>query len=266
MDMPHLTPEQKYINLQMQLSETMVADGPRFQDANPMSSYVLHWRLNEAMRRLDLADPTIPRDSKILILCASDGLEGTALADLGWTNVTVSDLSQNAADTAVLRDPRLKAMVLNAEDSGLAHDAYDIVFIQDGLHHLQRPVQGFTEMLRIASRAAVFMDPHQSLIGRLIGTKWEIHGDAINYVFRWSKRLVQDVASSYLGRDSFQNLSFTFWHHNPVYYKIGGKLGNGPFSIAFLRALKATLDALLGFSGNNMCGMILKNKPTAKST
>jgi ubiquinone/menaquinone biosynthesis C-methylase UbiE len=261
MDRPHLTPEEQYINRQMQLSERMVADGPRFQDANPMSSYVLHWRLREAMRRLDLADPTIPRDSKILILCASDGLEGTALADLDWTNITVSDLSQSAADTAVLRDPRLKALVLNAEDSGLPHNAYDIVLIQDGLHHLQRPVQGFTEMLRIASRAAIFMEPHQSLVGRLIGTEWEVNGNAVNYVFRWSKDLVQDVASSYLGRDAFQNLSFTFWHHNPVFYKIGGVLGSGTFSITCIRALKATLDALLASAGNNMCGMILKNKP-----
>jgi hypothetical protein len=266
METPHLTPEQEYINLQMHVSEAMVADGPRFQDANPMSSYVLHWRLHEAMRRLDHADPTIPRDSKILILCASDGLEGTALADLGWSNITVSDLSLTAANTAVLRDPRLKAMVINAEDSGLPRDAYDIVLIQDGLHHLQRPVQGFTEMLRIASRAVIFMEPHQSVVGRRIGTEWEIHGDAVNYVFRWSKRLVQDVASSYLGRDSFQNLSFSFWHHNPVFYKIGRRLGSGTFAITCLRVLKGTLDVLLSSSGNSICGMVLKNKPAIKAS
>jgi hypothetical protein len=261
----HSTPEQDYVNLQKQISESMVADGPRFLDANPMSSYVLHWRLQEAMRRLNIADPAIPRDSKILVLCASDGLEGTALADLGWTDVTVSDLSQAAADTAVLRDPRLKAMVLNAEDSGLPRDAYDIVLIQDGLHHLQRPVQGFTEMLRIASRAAIFMEPHESFVGRRIGTEWEVHGDAVNYVFRWSKRLIQDVASSYLGRDTFQNLSFSFWHHNPVFYKIGGRLGSGSFAITCLRTLKATMDFFFAPAGNNICGIILKNKPAKAS-
>jgi ubiquinone/menaquinone biosynthesis C-methylase UbiE len=177
--------------------------------------------------------------------------------DMGLLDVTVSDLSEAVAGVAVRRDPRLKARALNAEETELPAGSFEIVVIQDGLHHLQRPVQGFTEMLRIASRAVIFLEPHDSLVGRLIGTKWETNGPAVNYVFRWTKRSVQDIASSYLGQSTFQNLSFSFWHHNVVLAKAGQRLGGGAFAISCIRAVKACMDFLLPRMGNQFCGLVI---------
>jgi hypothetical protein len=55
------------------------------------------------------------------------------------------------------------------------------------LHHLPRPVTGFTEMLRVAKKAVIVIEPYDSLIGNLLGTEWEEQGTAINYVYRWDK-------------------------------------------------------------------------------
>lgn len=228
---------------------------------DPLVRYVTHWRLKESFRRLKESAPDrISSNSRILVMCAGEGAEGSALCDMGFQDVTVSDLSEFGVAAAVARDGRLKGLVLNAESTNLEAGAFDVVVVQDGLHHLQSPIQGFTEMLRVCSVAALFLEPHDSLVGKLIGTKWERNGDAINYVFRWTRQLVEDVASSYLGPDSFENRSVSFWHHNIVFHRLGAKIGGGRIGINAIRVIKTILDALLGRAGNQFCGMVIRRR------
>lgn len=237
------------------------ADGSRSHVTtdDPLVRYVTHWRLTESFRRLSaFAAGRISFNSKVLVMCAGEGAEGSVLCDMGYQDVTVSDISELGVAAAVGRDPRLKGLVLNAENADLAAGSFDVVVVQDGLHHLQSPVQGFTEMLRICSVAALFLEPHDSLVGKLIGTKWERNGEAINYVFRWTGQLVKDVTSSYLGPDSFSNLSFSFWHHNIVFHRLGQKLGGGARGVLAIRSIKAVLDTVLGRMGNQFCGLVVK--------
>jgi SAM-dependent methyltransferase len=193
----------------------------------------------------------------VLVLCSGEGMEGSILCDMGFTDVTVSDLAETGVQAALARDNRLKGVVLDAENSDVANESFDVVLVQDGLHHLSSPVRGFTEMLRIAKKAVVFLEPHDSLVGRMIGTKWEQNGEAINWVFRWDKELVQQVVSSYFGSDKFKNLSFSFWHHNPVYAKIAQKMGSS-LGLFTVKKIKWLLDITIGKFGNQFCGLILK--------
>jgi ubiquinone/menaquinone biosynthesis C-methylase UbiE len=51
---------------------------------------------------------------------------------------------------------RLKTRILNAEDmSEVEYRSYDIVLVQNGIHHLSSSVSGFTEMNRVATTAVV---------------------------------------------------------------------------------------------------------------
>jgi len=256
------SPEQLHLARQKERTEWGLAAGPRkhIVDPDAVASYLIPWRLKKAVSLVLQADKGITMASRILVLCASDGNEGSVLLDMGFVDVTVSDLSDAICDVAVKRDPRLKAQALNAEETGLPSLSFDIAIVQDGLHHLQRPVQGFTEMLRIASRAVIFLEPHDSLVGRLIGTRWERNGSAVNYVFRWTKRLVQDTTSSYLGQTAFQNLSFSFWHHNVVLANFGRRLGGDAFGISCIRAAKASMDFLLPWMGNQFCCIVIKGR------
>ncbi len=261
-EQPAPSRQELHLARQMEWTEQVLAGGPRRHIATPdaIAQYLTPWRLKNAVCRLLQADKSISFGSSVLVLCAAEGNEGSVLLDIGFLNVTVSDLSNTVCEVAVRRDPRLKARPLNAEETGLPSQSFDIVVVQDGLHHLQRPVQGFTEMLRVASSAVIFLEPHDSLVGRLIGTKWETNGPAVNYVFRWTKRLVQDATCSYLGRSAFENLSFSFWHHNVVLARVGQRLGDGGFAIAFIKIVKACLDFLLPGMGNQFCGLVIKKR------
>jgi ubiquinone/menaquinone biosynthesis C-methylase UbiE len=220
--------------------------------------YIVSWRIKESLRRLMSASKEFLNcDSSILVLCSGEGMEGSILCDMGFTNITVSDLAEQGVQAALSRDSRLKGMTLNAERTELKDESFDVVLVQDGLHHLSSPVQGFTEMLRVAKKGVIFLEPHDSLVGRMIGTKWEKNGDAINYVFRWDKKLVEQVISSYLGPNRFQNLSFSFWHHNPVYAKIAKRLGSS-LGLFTVKKIKWLFDMTMGKFGNQFCGLVLK--------
>lgn len=233
---------------------------------DPLVRYVTHWRISEALSRLTRAvGARLTFDTPLLVLCAGEGGEGSVLCDLGFKDVTVSDISEMGVQAALSRDPRLKGLVLNAQAADLPDATFGVVLVQDGLHHLPSPIQGFTEMLRLASVAAIFLEPHDSLVGNLIGTRWEKNGEAVNYVFRWTRKLVEDVASSYLGPGAFCNLSFSFWHHNPVFARLGRKLGGGRFAIGSLRTLKVMLDGLGARWGNQFCGLVVVTRPAPTS-
>ena len=230
-------------------------------DSDDLTRWLTTWRYKVAVAKLfKNASHQVNTDSSILLVGAADGYEGRALFDCGFHDITVTDLSEVGVRLATDRDPRMRGFALNLEDAGMVPDhSFDIVIAQDMLHHLPRPVNGFTEMLRLSRHAAFFLEPHDSFTGRHIGTIWEENLGATNYVFRWTKRLVQDVTSSYLGRPDFMNLSFSFWHHNIHMERIGRALGGGRFAIAALSNAKALLDSTLSRSGNQFCGMVVKS-------
>jgi hypothetical protein len=237
------------------------ADGPRahVDSKDEIVQYISRWRVDEALRRIDAATGgRVARDSRVLVLCGGEAHEGTMLCDAGFQRVTVSDISPVAVAAAVGRDSRYEGKVLDAERVALPGEAYDLVVVQDGLHHLQSPIGGFTEMLRLARVAALFFEPHDSLVGNTLGTKWERHGDAVNHVFRWTRGLVGQIASSYLGPDSFDNLSFSFFHHNVVYDRIATLLGRGALARRSVETIKWSLDHALPGMGNQFCGLVRK--------
>jgi ubiquinone/menaquinone biosynthesis C-methylase UbiE len=228
-------------------------------DDDPLVQFLVRWRLDHSVRRLLSEVRDLTTDSSVLVLCAGDGFEGTQLADLGFRDITISDISLLGVQAAMKRDDRLHGLVLNANAAGVRDRSFDIVVIQDGLHHLQSPVAGFTEMLRISRRAALFLEPHESWSGRTFGRAWEEHGTATNFVFRWNRRMVEQVASSYLGRTPFTNLSESFWHHNLHLDRLGRHLGGGERAVRLLAAVKRVADTTLPNRGNLFCGLVVKD-------
>lgn len=229
---------------------------------DPLVRYLTRWRMETAWRRLVELAPDLGRQPSVLFLCAGDAGEATVLADLGVRDITISDLSEAGVNAALTADPRLKGIVANAIDTGIATDTYDVVVVQDGLHHLPEPVKGFTEQLRIARRAAFFLEGANSLAGRRFGLEWEVEGEFVNHVFRWDRRMVDQVAKSYLGRNSFTNASFSFWHHNTKLASLGARLGGGDQAVAKIAQLKRIADRMLPEGGNQFCGMIVKLQAT----
>ncbi len=234
----------------------------RRNPVTPLEFYVRNWRILEATRRLLKASSgRVNHSSRVLFLCAADAFEASALCDMGFSDVTISDISAVALAAATERDPRLKNIVLDVENIDFPDGFFDLVVVEDGLHHLRNPVRGFTEMLRVSKIATLFLEPHLSLVGSVLGTQWELDDGALNYVFRWNRRLVQDVASSFLVSPSFRNLSFSFWHHNRTYERIGNKLGmTSESGCKLIATIKFVMDLLMARWGNSFCGLILRHE------
>jgi ubiquinone/menaquinone biosynthesis C-methylase UbiE len=200
---------------------------------------------------------TPPSELSALTICGGTGMEASHLADRGFAEVTNSDFSQGALDAAKDRDDRLHVRAIDMESNDVPDESYDLVLVQDGLHHLTRPVQGYNEMIRMAGRAVVVIEPHQSLVGRLIGTEWERVGEAVNYVFRWDHDLFAQTARSQLVREPTEIWTKRFWDHNQAVSKLSNWTSSEPAKMGLTRAAYGALTPLNRL-GNMFIGILIK--------
>jgi SAM-dependent methyltransferase len=223
---------------------------------DPLTRYLRDRRLESALAELERRGCLSPERQSVLVVCGGVGGEGTYFRNRGFKRVTVSDFSGDALLRCQDFDPRLETRQLNAEALEVDDEGYDIVVVQDGLHHLPRPVLGFTEMLRVAREAVIVIEPHTGLAGRLLGTTWEWHGSAVNFVFRWNRSLLEQSTRSLLLSERAIIISRRMWDHNGVVGKLVAHLPRW----TRLRAARLVYAILRPAScaGNMMIGVILK--------
>jgi ubiquinone/menaquinone biosynthesis C-methylase UbiE/uncharacterized protein YbaR (Trm112 family) len=127
---------------------------------------LLEERFARAIRGLE---PLIPGASA-LVVCGGSGMDAQFLIKLG-ASVTTSDVSLGAAWRAAERARRfgfeVMSVVADAERLPFRDRSFDLVYVHDGLHHLQRPHLGLAEMARVAGRAVCVNEPARAAITRL---------------------------------------------------------------------------------------------------
>jgi SAM-dependent methyltransferase len=158
-------------------------------------------------------------DEKMLVLGASES-DQTALTALGFNKVTLSEFSPS--------DPSMLAV--DAEDIALPSGSFDALFAHEVLHHLRSPHRALCEMLRVARKHVIFMEPNDSLIMRMLvaaglSFPYELlsvqahqfasggvrNTNVPNYIYRWTKREVEKTASSYLAETGFAVHATGYW-------------------------------------------------------
>lgn len=222
-----------------------------------LTRYLRDRRLNIGLNYLKSKYPeNVLKSWKVLITCGGVGGEGVFFMNAGFKDVTLSDFSHNALSMANILAPQLKTILLNAEALELEPNEYDLIVVQDGLHHLPRPAIGFTEMLRVAKKAVMVIEPYDSLVGNVIGTEWEVHGSAVNFVFRWNRKMIEQTVKSYLLREYDAIKVFRLWDHNSVIHKLVNKLPKR-FRISAAKNIYSLLS-LINFSGNMMIAIVTK--------
>jgi ubiquinone/menaquinone biosynthesis C-methylase UbiE len=100
----------------------------------------------------------------------------------------------------------------NAEALSFPEASFDFVFCKESYHHFPRPMRALHEMLRVASRAVLLIEPNdqacpegvvttmsrmaKNLIRKMLGQTTHHHDfeDAGNYVYSISRREMQKVA------------------------------------------------------------------------
>jgi SAM-dependent methyltransferase len=227
---------------------------------DPLVRYVRDRRIKIGVQRAMKVSGSTPQEWDALVVCGGVGGEGTLLANLGFPSVTVSDFSENALEVCQLRDPRLKTVVVNAEAIRFPDNSFDLVLVQDGLHHLPRPMLGYTEMLRVARRAVIVLEPHAGLVAKVIGTTWEKHNDEVNYVFRWNQLMLEEPARSLLLDSTTYIRVIRIWDHSLTVERLIRKLrlGSSRAAVFAAKCLYAALNIPFSWLGNQMIGVVVK--------
>jgi SAM-dependent methyltransferase len=105
-----------------------------------------------------------------LTVCGGSGMDAEFLARAGATVIS-SDLSLGAATRARQRSEKrglgIRSIVADVEHLPFADRSVDLVAVHDGLHHLDDPYTGLSEMARVARHWVVVTEPARASITRL---------------------------------------------------------------------------------------------------
>jgi SAM-dependent methyltransferase/uncharacterized protein YbaR (Trm112 family) len=169
----------------------------------PHGAPALHgWLLAEKFRRsVDGLSP-IRRGTMALTVCGGSGLDAEFLARAG-ARVISSDISLGAAQRARERARRyglhITPIVADVENLPFVDQAIDLVFVHDGLHHLEEPAVGLAEMTRVARCAVSVNEPAKAALTALavrLNLAFE-HEEAGNRVARLTlEEIVQTVEAN----------------------------------------------------------------------
>jgi len=145
---------------------------------------------------------------KVLAICATNR-EAIMLPKFPFDKIVLTGIHDQTENLRPYldRDHRVEYRVENAEKLSFENAEYDLVFCKSGLHHLARPVQGLYEMLRVCNSAAIFIEPFETPLSNVLDrlnlrSKYERQDDMNiegrdNYVFRWQRRLLEQLLNSY---------------------------------------------------------------------
>jgi SAM-dependent methyltransferase len=169
--------------------------------------------------------------------------------------VATSDLSLGAATRATARSERyglgIRSIVADVEHLPYADQSVDLVAVHDGLHHLDDPNAGLSEMARVARRWVVVTEPARASVTRIairLGLALETE-EAGNRV----ARLEPSEVGAFLKARGFRVLraeryAMYYPHHPGAVFSLLSR----PFVFPVARAGWRLANALLGRFGNKM--------------
>jgi ubiquinone/menaquinone biosynthesis C-methylase UbiE len=135
--------------------------------------------------------------------------------------VISSDLSLGAAQRVHERARRhhtaIEPIVADVEHLPFADRSIDLVYVHDGLHHLEDPQLGIAEMARVARRAVCISEPAQAAataIGIRLGIALD-REDAGNRVVRLQPATVASALESAGFRVVRADRYAMYYHHVP---------------------------------------------------
>jgi len=141
-----------------------------FETERPRGTTPLYaWLIEEKFRRsIDGLAGLVP-SCTALAVCGGSGMDAELLARAGATVVS-ADISPGASRRARERARRheldLTPVVADAEALPFEDRSFDLVYVHDGLHHLEHPEAGLAEMARVARRAVSVTEPAQAALTR----------------------------------------------------------------------------------------------------
>lgn len=146
-------------------------EDPEWEISRPHGSpEVYRWLLEQKFVRSISSLRALLPTATALTVCGGSGMDAEFLARTG-ARVIASDLSLGAARRVRERAERygvdLQPVVADAEALPLGDRAVDLVYVHDGLHHLEDPRAGLAEMARIAKVGVSINEPARAAATRV---------------------------------------------------------------------------------------------------
>jgi len=152
----------------------------------------------------------------------------------GFKNITLSNFrSQLEENVHTNLSARVKLLAIDAEQVDLLDGSFDCVFAHEVLHHCRSPHRALCEMLRVARKHVLVLEPNDSFSMRVLtwagfSFPYEIfsvvyHGyesggvrDSCipNFIYRWSANELRKTVSSYLAEYEFLLHAYPYWDFN----------------------------------------------------
>jgi SAM-dependent methyltransferase len=211
------------------------------------------WVLAEKFRR-SLAALDLPPGATALTVCGGSGMDAEFLARAGF-RVVASDLSPGAALRARERGRRhglpILAVVADVEALPFGDRTLDLVYVHDGLHHLENPEAGLQEMLRVSATAVSVNEPARAR-ATLLATRIRLaehYEEAGNFI----ARLDPDRLATRVGSAGFEIVRSE--RYALVYRHVPGRaarLLSQPGLRSLARAALGAFNAVAGRIGNKL--------------
>lgn len=158
----------------------------------------------------------IPASSFLVLGDGSGGRESRFISNFGH-DVLSTDTCTISLKQAFEKKLIEKYEYCNVEDIKYDNNSFDYVFIKETLHHVPRPYLGIYEMIRVAKKAVIIIEPHvQILHDTYLG-----YEECGNYSYRFNQFDFMQVAASL----KLQGISYTF-SHNPETFSLDGMYGD----------------------------------------
>jgi SAM-dependent methyltransferase len=183
------------------------------------------------LRHLKTCD--IDTNEKLLVIGGS-WQDAELLICAGFKDITLSNFQLELEEDAH-SNPSVKVtrLAIDAEQVDLPDGSFDCVFAHEVLHHCRSPHRTLCEMLRVARRHVVVLEPNDSFSMRALtwsgfSFPYEIfsvvyHGyegggvrDSCipNFIYRWSGNELRKTVSSYLAEYDFLAHAYPYWDFN----------------------------------------------------
>lgn len=155
------------------------------------SGYLYNFLLNYKFQKALEVLPFPIKGLSVLDICCGSGMISEYYAKKG-AKVSGIDLSPEAVERASIRSKRynFQAEFRIADSTNLPFpdNSFDIVSVHDGLHHLDNPKKAVKEMIRLAKKGVIMIEPAKALVTRasvLLGISKEYEGT--DFVYRFKK-------------------------------------------------------------------------------
>lgn len=157
-----------------------------------------YWRHKRMYSNLDPFIQSMPDARWLTIGDGRYGNDAHYILAKGATNVLATDISDTYLKIALDENYIQKFQTENAEKLSLKNSSVDYVLCKESYHHFPRPMIALYEMLRVATRSVILIEPRDQNI--LIPARFNLRA-SIKWMFQSVKNLVKRM----IGKELYYN-------------------------------------------------------------